>query len=114
MRDGEPPDYEFLRLRGTTLETAPDGRELALIRVPILAPCSAFNKDAAPAKEPGCTIYERRPPSCWEFPRIPEQVSGTPCSYWFERHTSEGIERIGGNNSPHPGVTTVPLTIAKR
>jgi Fe-S-cluster containining protein len=46
-----------------------------------------------------CRIYETRPETCATFPRLPVDIVGTPCSYWFER---DG-QRIGGTGSPHPG-----------
>lgn len=44
-----------------------------------------------------CRIYADRPRTCQEFPTVPADVVGTPCSYWFE----QGPHRIGGSGSPH-------------
>ena len=61
-------------------------------------PCSAH--DNVNRK---CTIYENRPQICRDFPVIPDQIEGTPCSYWFEIVDENGniIERRGGLNSPY-------------
>lgn len=45
-----------------------------------------------------CNKYIERPDFCKMFPTIPEQIEGTPCSYWFEL---DGINR-GGLGSPYP------------
>lgn len=45
-----------------------------------------------------CTIYAERPRTCQTFPRIPQDIVGTPCSYWF----SNGANTVGGSGSPHP------------
>ena len=92
-------DQALLKLRGATIEETPDGRIQASFKVPLYAPCSAFDKKAQAAKEPGCTIQEEKPRGCVEFPAVPTDVLNTPCSYWFERQTEGGIERVGGQAS---------------
>lgn len=32
----------------------------------------------------GCAIHATRPQTCKDFPQTPEEIEGTPCSYWFE------------------------------
>ena len=49
-------------------------------------------------EESRCAIYETRPETCRTFPRLPVDIVGTPCSYWFER----GEQKAGGTGSPHP------------
>jgi Fe-S-cluster containining protein len=63
------------------------------------APCAAHD----PVKL-RCTIYDDRPDVCRAFPSMPDQIEGTPCSYWFEAVDEEGsvVERRGGLGSPHP------------
>jgi len=63
------------------------------------APCQAHDNEAK-----RCAIYEDRPQSCKDFPTTPEQIEGTPCSYWFER----GEEKRGGLGSPHPTPPVFP------
>jgi Fe-S-cluster containining protein len=31
-----------------------------------------------------CVIHNHRPQTCIDFPQSPEEIKGTPCSYWFE------------------------------
>jgi Fe-S-cluster containining protein len=45
-----------------------------------------------------CGVYDARPRTCQEFPTLPVDVVGTPCSYWFER----GDAKVGGTGSPYP------------
>jgi len=64
----------------------------------IFSPCQAH--DAIGKK---CTIYADRPEACKVFPTFPEQIEGSPCTYWFEKTGEDGsIERRGGLDSPHP------------
>lgn len=85
----ETADLSFFKLRGG-VET-PNGNILYLAHE--FLPCSAHNKECNK-----CKIYENRPQTCQEFPQIPEQIEGTPCSYWFEK---DG-EKRGGAGSPFP------------
>lgn len=45
-----------------------------------------------------CIKYNERPDVCKLFPFIPEQIEGTPCSFWFE--CKEGNR--GGLRSLYP------------
>jgi hypothetical protein len=45
-----------------------------------------------------CAIESTKPPTCVAFPRLPQDIVGTPCSYWFEK---DG-HAAGGQGSPHP------------
>jgi Fe-S-cluster containining protein len=51
-----------------------------------------------------CAVYNTRPQTCVSFPRLPVDIVGTPCSYWFEREA--GIDsatyKAGGQGSPWP------------
>ena len=47
-----------------------------------------------------CLVYDHRPVTCRVFPETPEQIRGTPCSYWFEREVDGATEKIGGNGAP--------------
>lgn len=75
----------------------PDGK----IRIVLhgFAPCSAHDAPAARCKE-----YDARPEACRLFPQLPEQIEGTPCSYWFDAVDDAGqvLERRGGLGSPYP------------
>lgn len=56
-----------------------------------------------------CAIHEHKPETCQTFPRIPQDIVGTPCSYWFERVEDEltnRVTRAGGTGSPHPMTPT--------
>jgi Fe-S-cluster containining protein len=58
--------------------------------------------------ESRCAIHATRPETCVTFPRLPVDIVGTPCSYWFEREVdgtpayAPRTERVGGTGSPHP------------
>ena len=63
------------------------------------SPCQAYNMDTL-----RCSIQAEKPRICQDFPWIPEQIVGTPCSYYFEKTNEAGvIFRQGGQGSPHPG-----------
>ena len=90
----EPLDARFYELRGANVGA--DGAFRFLVH--LYAPCSAHDVGAL-----RCSIYEERPETCRAFPSVPEQIEGTPCSYWFEGQTEAGhIVRRGGNGSSHP------------
>lgn len=89
-----PSDRQFYELRGG--KTAPDGSITRYISH-CFAPCSAHDTN-----KQTCKIYAARPTICQEFPSIPEQIEGTPCSYWFELSIGEEVvERRGGTGSPY-------------
>lgn len=46
----------------------------------------------------GCVIYRSRPQTCQDFPIVPLNIVGSPCSYWFE--DDRGF-KAGGSGSPH-------------
>ncbi len=45
-----------------------------------------------------CRVQDDKPQTCTDFPRLPQDIVGTPCSYWF---TQDG-KALGGSGSPHP------------
>ena len=88
-------DERFYQLRRA--KRTPDGQHLLYLAHEYL-PCSAHD-----VVQRRCTVYADRPQTCRDFPEVPEQVEGTPCSHWFERELPEGrIERRGGDVSPYP------------
>jgi Fe-S-cluster containining protein len=89
-----PSDRKFYELRGGQ---SPDGGRTIRYLVQAYAPCSAHDKERK-----RCTIYDDRPLSCTEFPSIPGQIEGTPCSFWFEDVVDGAVVRRGGQGSPHP------------
>lgn len=93
-------DREFYRVRGFGFVQAANRQELAMLpRVPVVFPCPSYDQEGK-----RCTIYENRPRTCREFPTRPEDILGSPCSYWFDRETKDGsLEVMGGDGSPHPG-----------
>lgn len=82
-------DMEFLKMRGVSFRN--DGK--AEMWADLYVPCVNHDSEAK-----RCRIYDERPRTCHLFPQLPEQIIGTPCSYWFER----GEEKIGGMGSPYP------------
>lgn len=87
-------DQRFYLLRGARVSA---GGEIAQYLMHAYVPCEAYEEAR------GCSIYETRPDICRDFPSSPEQVEGSPCSFWFERTSDDGTtERRGGMNSPHP------------
>ena len=96
------PDLQiFYSLRGAV--KGDDGRMRLIVHG--FAPCSAHDNGLVKR----CTIYEDRPQVCRDFPQAPDQLEGTPCSYWFERTLEDGtIERRGGLDSPWPSPPVFP------
>mgnify|MGYP001612643283 CR=1 FL=1 len=86
-------DEEYMKVRG--FKPAVNGEAKGWMAAgPVLLPCPQH-------KENRCSIYETRPQSCRDWPVSPEQVTGTPCSYWFE--DTEGVEKpVGGGVAPFP------------
>lgn len=72
-----------------------EGGGKAAVRVDLFAPCKVHD---LPGKR--CLIYEQRPVTCRRFPERPEQIAGTPCSYWFDREVAGQVETLGGNGAP--------------
>ena len=62
-------------------------------------------------KQSRCGIYLTRPETCQTFPRLPVDIVGTPCSYWFEAESVKGRVSIGGSASPHPGSEAALLAL---
>lgn len=92
MPRGLPKETEFLRIRGFKW-TKDKGWEGMQASGEIFLPCPYHVRGR-------CGIYETRPEVCKDFPARPEQVVGTPCSYWFE--DTDGKEApIGGDASPY-------------
>lgn len=71
-----------------------DGGRKGAVRVDLFAPCKVH--DLAGKR---CQIYDQRPVTCRVFPERPEQIVGTPCSYWFEREVGGQTETLGGNGT---------------
>ena len=65
------------------------------VPIDIKAPCEAH--DSANLR---CAIYDRRPRVCRDFPWNPDQVVGTPCSYWFVRQVAGREEVVAGGGAP--------------
>lgn len=89
-----PDDRRFYELRGGT---SPDGGKTVRYLVHAFAPCSNHDKDGKRCKD-----YAGRPTTCVDFPSVPAQIEGTPCSHWFEMEVDGAIERRGGAGSPYP------------
>jgi Fe-S-cluster containining protein len=81
-------DIRFYQLRNGKMS---DGRMRMVAQM--FVPCVEHD-----AEKKQCRTYENRPRICKEFPMSPEQIEGTPCSYYFE--TPEGNR--GGQGSPYP------------
>ena len=92
-------DAAFYRARGFQ-PTRVDGELRYILFAWLQAPCPEF-------KDERCVIHDTKPQTCAEFPRLPVDIVGTPCSYWFER---DGV-RVGGNGSPHPTNVTQLLEL---
>ena len=94
-------DAPHAQIRG--LVEQPDGS----MAVPawFYSPCTAFD-----TKELRCGIHETKPEVCKDYPWLPSQVIGTPCSFYFEKVTT-GDDKVlrtlrqGGQASPFPGRT---------
>lgn len=94
--DGQPlslSDQTFYTLRGGTVHE--NGKQVRYLMYAYL-PCEAHVADQ------GCSIYENRPDICRNFPSSPEQIEGSPCSYWFETEENGKLVQRGGKNSPYP------------
>lgn len=92
IKEPNEVDREFLVVRGFKLAITPMGTGLEII-ADCYVPCPKHVNNR-------CSIYDRRPEACKLFPQSPEQILGTPCSYWFE--DEEGKERpMGGDASPY-------------
>lgn len=89
------PDVEkFYKLRGGLMGV--DGK-LRVIQHAFI-PCSSHDDKAK-----RCKTYNDRPQICQDFPSLPDQIEGTPCSHWFEMTDADGnVERRGGLDSPYP------------
>lgn len=81
-----------------------DGETKHVLFAWLEAPCPQLRIEQIPYGLGGmlpssrCGIYETRPQTCADYPRLPVDIVGTPCSYWFER----GTDRVGGTGSPFP------------
>lgn len=83
---------ELMRMLGFR-DAEREGKKGLLRMTSLSAECPNHQQDR-------CAIYEHRPAICREWPTSPEQVRGTPCSYWFE--DMEGKEKpVGGEGSPY-------------
>lgn len=88
-------DRRFYELRGGVADAA---GSVVRYTTYLFCPCSAHD-----AVSKRCVDYDGRPQACRDFPQTPEQVEGTPCSYWFEDDSGTGgIVRRGGTGSPFP------------
>lgn len=100
MKDKEGKyDAAHAQVRGMAEQ---DGGEM-VVPAWFYSPCTAFD-----TTELRCGIHEEKPQLCKDFPWLPSQVVGTPCSYYFEK-TTTGPDlviktlRQGGQSSPFPG-----------
>lgn len=91
IKEPNEQDKEFLAVRGFKFAATPQGIGWEAIAESYV-PCPKHQENR-------CSIYDKRPETCKLFPQFPEQIIGTPCSYWFE--DQEGMEKsIGGDASP--------------
>src|SRR3990167_5015063 len=81
-----PDEINFYQLRGGQLGA--DGH-LRVVQHAFV-PFSLHDRAAG-----RCTSYAPRPQVCSPFPTLPEQIEGTPCSYWFETPREDGPIGIG-------------------
>jgi Fe-S-cluster containining protein len=90
-----PDSTTFFQMRGGNL--GPDGKIRFVSHG--FAPC--VHHDQAASR---CKVYDSRPEVCQKFPTVPDQIEGTPCTYWFEAVDENGevVERRGGLGSPYP------------
>ena len=97
---GAEADVDFFRARGFDLFRDGEGKIVGATKlVDLSCPCPHHD----PEKK-SCKVYEARPPTCVDFPQMPEQIRFTPCSYWFE---DENGNKIGGQGSPYPVETPI-------
>jgi Fe-S-cluster containining protein len=90
-------DKPFYLARGFQPTTI-DGERRYVLFAWLVAPCPELKKETwAYGTQYRCRIYEHRPETCQTFPRLPQDIVGTPCSYWF----THGEHTIGGQGSPH-------------
>ena len=91
---GQSDEYDrrYLELRGIQIDTA---TRTGTKKIGIFLPCTAHDNAAKQ-----CTVYETRPRTCRDFPWGPEQIAGTPCSFWFTRQVNGREETIGGDGAP--------------
>lgn len=102
-----PSDLRYHQLRGGVLVKGEDGQPDRIHQLShSYAPCSALVKSGV---ETRCGIYHERPVICRKFPEIPDQIEGTPCSYYFEAKDGAGnVFRRGGEGSPYPSAPQYP------
>ena len=102
-----PTDIRYHLLRGALAvedEERPGKVSHFHLLTSSFARCSAFDTENR-----NCSIYDQRPAICRVFPQIPEQIEGTPCSYYFEVTDATGrVFRRGGNGSLYPTPPTFP------
>lgn len=67
-----------------------DGRAHLVLYAWLYAPCPQHVDNQ-------CAIHDRKPETCAAFPRLPQDIVDSPCSYWFER---DGM-KVGGAGSPY-------------
>lgn len=90
VRDVNVADPAFYRARGF-VPVAVDGMPKLVLFAWLQAECPEHVDNA-------CRIYDDRPQTCRNFPTVPADIAGTPCSYWFD----DGAHRVGGSGSPYP------------
>jgi Fe-S-cluster containining protein len=83
-------DPAFYTARGFA-EVEVDGQPRHVLWAWLHAPCPQFTGGR-------CGIQAVKPETCVAFPQRPQDIVGTPCSYWFER---AGVA-VGGTGSPFP------------
>lgn len=90
----DPDTRKFYELRGGQISA--DGRTIRYL-MHAYVPCSAHDQERST-----CSVYDDRPQICRDFPKTPDQIEGSPCSYWFESEVEGQIIYRGGINSPYP------------
>jgi Fe-S-cluster containining protein len=92
-------DADYYRARGFK-RVMVDGEPRHVLFAWLEAPCPELRTESWSAGTTSrCAMYDARPRTCREFPRLPRDIVGTPCSYWFEHESTGAL--VGGTGSPH-------------
>jgi len=96
-KDINPDMIRYYELHGG--KSSGDGKKVQIMFY-LAATCKEYN--IKKRGEESCNIYNERPNICKDFPIFPEQIEGTPCSYWFEYEVDGKIIKRGGQESLYP------------